>query len=45
VDGVLNTVVFVESDGARASRLLLVVNPEKLSRLAAAVTSEAVVSS
>jgi RNA polymerase sigma-70 factor (TIGR02957 family) len=45
VSGELTTVVVAESDGAQVRRLLLVVNPEKLERLAAAVTTEAASSS
>ena len=45
VDGSLTSVVFLETDGVVAHRLLIVVNPEKLARLAAAVTSGAAASS
>jgi RNA polymerase sigma-70 factor (TIGR02957 family) len=45
VDGRLAVVVVFESDGEQVSRLLLAVNPEKLHRLSAAVTSGAAASS
>jgi RNA polymerase sigma-70 factor (ECF subfamily) len=45
VAGELSSVVFAETDGALVHRLLIVVNPEKLARLAAAVTSGAAASS
>jgi RNA polymerase sigma-70 factor (ECF subfamily) len=45
IDGVLTTAVLIETDGSEVTRLLLAVNPEKLRRLADAVTSRAAASS